>query len=116
MVAADVYGVEPHTGRGGWTWYTGSAGWMYRLVTETLLGLSREGSQLRLTPRLPKAWPGLTLHYRHHRTQYHLVISRHGEGAATDAIEIVLDGQRLEGATIPLSDDARDHTAEVKIP
>jgi cellobiose phosphorylase len=116
VVAADVYGVEPHTGRGGWTWYTGSAGWMYRLVTETLLGLSREGSQLRLTPRLPQAWPGLTLHYRHHRTQYHLVISRHGEGAATDAIEIVLDGQRLEGATIPLSDDARDHTAEVKIP
>jgi cellobiose phosphorylase len=116
VVAADVYGVEPHTGRGGWTWYTGSAGWMYRLVTETLLGLSREGSQLRLTPRLPKAWPGLTLHYRHHRTQYHLVISRHGEGAATDAIEIILDGQRLEGATIPLSDDARDHTAEVKIP
>jgi cellobiose phosphorylase len=89
---------------------------MYRLVTETLLGLSREGSQLRLTPRLPQAWPGLTLHYRHHRTQYHLVISRHGEGAATDAIEIILDGQRLEGATIPLSDDARDHTAEVKIP
>ena len=56
VVAADVYAVAPHTGRGGWTWYTGSAGWMYRLLIETLLGVNLEGNQLRLTPRLPKSW------------------------------------------------------------
>ena len=53
VVAADVYAVAPHTGRGGWTWYTGSAGWMYRLLVETLLGVKLEGDQLRLTPRFP---------------------------------------------------------------
>jgi cellobiose phosphorylase len=116
VVAADVYAVAPHIGRGGWTWYTGSAGWMYRLVTETLLGLSREGSQLRLAPRLPPDWPGITVHYRHHRTQYHVAITRQAGGETSGAIEITLDGRKLEGATIPLSDDTRDHTAEVRIP
>ena len=72
VVAADVYAVAPHTGRGGWTWYTGSAGWMYRLLTETLLGLKLEGNRLRLTPRLPKHWPTCKIDYRYRQTLYHI--------------------------------------------
>src|SRR6185437_14343588 len=60
VVAADVYAVAPHTGRGGWTWYTGSAGWMYRLVVESLLGLRIEGSKLRIEACLPESWAGFT--------------------------------------------------------
>jgi len=65
VVAADVYAATPHTGRGGWTWYTGSAGWMYRLLIETLLGVNLEGDQLWLTPRLPKSWTAYKIHYRY---------------------------------------------------
>ena len=76
VVAADVYVVSPHTGRGGWTWYTGSAGWMYRLLIETLLGVNLEGDHLRLTPSLPKTWNTFTVHYRYRETVYHLRITR----------------------------------------
>jgi cyclic beta-1,2-glucan synthetase len=64
VVAADVYSVEPHAGRGGWSWYTGSAGWMYRLIVETLFGLSLEVDQLRLTPKLPLAWESFSNRFR----------------------------------------------------
>lgn len=114
VVAADVYGVAPHTGRGGWTWYTGSAGWMYRLLVETLLGAHLEGDRLRLAPRLPRNWPSYKIHYRYRQTVYHITISRgspdHG------ALRIVLDGQGLDGETIPLTDDHREHVAEVTVP
>ncbi len=76
VVAADVYAVAPHTGRGGWTWYTGSAGWMYRLLLETLLGVNLEGDQLRLTPSFPRTWNTFTLHYRYRQTHYHIRITR----------------------------------------
>ncbi|MBP9902617.1 MAG: cyclic beta 1-2 glucan synthetase, partial [Verrucomicrobia bacterium] len=76
VVAADVYAVAPHTGRGGWTWYTGSAGWMYRLLIETLLGVNLEGDQLRLAPRLPKSWKTYKIHYRYRQTVYHITINR----------------------------------------
>jgi cyclic beta-1,2-glucan synthetase len=75
VVAADVYAVAPHTGRGGWTWYTGSASWMYRLLVETLLGVNLEGDQLRLDPRLPEAWDSYKIHYRYRQTVYHITIT-----------------------------------------
>ena len=68
VVAADVYALAPHTGRGGWTWYTGSAGWMYRLVVESLLGLNLEVDRLRFAPCLPPEWNELALHYRYRET------------------------------------------------
>ena len=108
VLAADVYAVAPHQGRGGWTWYTGSAGWMYRLLTETLLGLNLEGDQLRLTPRLPQSWPAVTIHYRFRQTTYHLTLKRLAAGAP-GAGQLLLDGQELAGPTIPLRDDRRDH-------
>jgi cyclic beta-1,2-glucan synthetase len=65
VVAADVYAVVPHTGRGGWSWYTGSAGWMYRLIVESLLGLRLAEDRLHINPCLPAAWPGYRIDYRY---------------------------------------------------
>src|SRR6185503_17495873 len=76
VVAADVYSVAPHTGRGGWSWYTGSAGWMYRLLIETLLGAHLEGDRLRLIPRMPAAWNSYKMHYRYRQTVYHITFTR----------------------------------------
>lgn len=114
VVAADVYAVEPHIGRGGWTWYTGSSGWMYRLLIETLLGVNLEGGQLRLTPRLPEAWTTLKIHYRHRQTTYRIMITRIAAGAG-GAPRLVMDGQTMAGATIPLVDDRVEHVIEMTI-
>jgi cellobiose phosphorylase len=114
VMAADVYAVAPHIGRGGWTWYTGSAGWMYRLLLETLLGVNLEGDQLRLTPSLPKTWNTLTLHYRYRQTPYHIHITRF-PGAPPGVSRLSLDGQPFASNTIPLVDDHRDHSVELQI-
>jgi cyclic beta-1,2-glucan synthetase len=111
VVAADVYAVAPHTGRGGWTWYTGSAGWMYRLLTETLLGLNMEGNRMYLTPRLPKRWTNCKIHYRYRQTFYYITISRLPHGSP-GAERTFLDGKELVEKTIPLVDDHHDHTVE----
>jgi cellobiose phosphorylase len=111
VVAADVYGIDPHTGRGGWTWYTGSAGWMYRLITESLLGLHLEVDQLRFAPLIPDTWPSFKIHYRYRETVYHITLLN-GEG--TDVIRLSLDGQTQPGATLSLVDDRREHNVEVQ--
>jgi cellobiose phosphorylase len=113
VVAADVYAVAPHQGRGGWTWYTGSAGWMYRLLIETLLGINLEGELLRLTPRLPQSWTSYKIHYRYRQTVYHLNFTRNTAGSP-GSIHITLDGNPLAGDTIPLHDDGHDHHAEIE--
>jgi len=112
VVAADVYAVTPHTGRGGWTWYTGSAGWMYRLLSEILLGLGLEGNRLRLTPRLPKHWPTCKIDYRYRKTLYHITISRMPNGSG----QIYLDEAELTDRIIPLVDDRREHSVEMRLP
>jgi cellobiose phosphorylase len=114
VVAADVYAVAPHVGRGGWTWYTGSAGWMYRLLIESLLGVNREGDQLRLTPRLPKAWNTCKIHYRFRQTVYHITVTRRTSHPGV-ANSLVLDGTELIGNVIPLVDDHQEHTVEMRI-
>jgi len=107
VLAGDVYSVAPHVGRGGWSWYTGSAGWLYRLITETLLGIVlEEGKQLRLTPHLPKDWDSFSLNYRHgEKTVYNIVVKR----ASEQEDEILLDGKKLNESIIPLQDDAQLH-------
>jgi cellobiose phosphorylase len=115
VVAADVYAVVPHTGRGGWTWYTGSAGWMYRLLIETLLGVNREGDRLRLNPRLPRHWQGYTLHYRYRQTVYHITITRHAAQPDT-AAPLAPDGPEPAGQTILLVDDRQEHAVELHVP
>jgi cellobiose phosphorylase len=114
VVAADVYAVAPHTGRGGWTWYTGSAGWMYRLLIETLLGVNREGDRLRLAPRMPKAWTTYKIHYRYRQTVYHITITRLA-AAAADENQLTLDGQQMPGTTLPLCDDHQEHFVEMNV-
>ena len=110
MVAADVYGAPPHVGRGGWSWYTGSAGWLYRLIVESLLGLCVEGERLRLAPLLPPDWDTFVLDYRYRETDYHIVVHRVRDG---EAERCVLDGRVQDEDAIALVDDGRDHHAEV---
>jgi cellobiose phosphorylase len=93
VMAADVYAAEPHTGRGGWTWYTGSAGWMYRLALESLLGLRLEGDKLRIAPCLPAGWPGFKLRYRYRDTLYRIEVVRDESGSAEHIIPLVDDRQ-----------------------
>jgi cellobiose phosphorylase len=112
VVAADVYAVPPHVGRGGWTWYTGSAGWMYRLLIETLLGITLEKDRLRLTPRLPTSWNGFTFRYRYRETLYHITITQ----SDIPSPHITLDGKQLPDLSIPLLDDRSPHNAQVILP
>jgi cellobiose phosphorylase len=114
VVAADVYAVAPHTGRGGWTWYTGSAGWMYRLLIETLLGVNLEGDQLRLTPRLPKDWSTCKIHYRYRQTVYHITVNRLA-AAPAEGNQLFLDGKELATIAVPLVDDRREHSVELRV-
>ena len=111
VVAADVYAVAPHAGRGGWTWYTGSAGWLYRLIVESLLGLRLEVDKLHLAPCLPADWQAFTVHYRHRETVYHIRAAR---SASTD-MQVLLDGVEQPDPVIPLADDRREHTVEVRL-
>jgi cellobiose phosphorylase len=114
VVAADVYAVAPHTGRGGWSWYTGSAGWMYRLLVETLLGVNLEGDQLRLEPRLPESWKSYKIHYRYRQTVYHITISRLADASLETSL-LTLDGREMSGTILPLVDDRHEHHAELKV-
>lgn len=113
VVAADIYALAPHTGRGGWTWYTGSAGWMYRLFSETLLGLNLEGERLRLTPRLPKAWTTCKIHYWHRQTHYHINFTQLAEGS-DEPDALTLDGTSLAGNAVPLQSGGGEHTVEMR--
>lgn len=111
VVAADVYAMAPHAGRGGWSWYTGSAGWMYRLMLESLLGLRRTGAYLQLAPCLPADWPGYTLDYRYGEAVYHIRVTQ-----AQGAMQVSVDGVDQADLRIPLLDDQREHAVEVWIP
>ncbi|MEO8935903.1 MAG: hypothetical protein ABI277_07055 [Burkholderiaceae bacterium] len=112
VVAGDVYAFAPHAGRGGWTWSTGSAGWMYQLVVESLLGVRRRGNRLRVQPVLPKAWTTFDLSYRHGTSTY--AITCHV--AATRAVaRIVVDGVETAGDTFTLVDDGRSHVVVVEV-
>ncbi len=113
VMAADVYSVAPHAGRGGWTWYTGSASWMYRLITETFLGLKLCVDKLRFTPHLPVEWTTFKIHYRYRDGHYHITLSRTG-GDWNGRQRIVLDGAEQPGAVIPLRGEPGEHHVEVR--
>ncbi len=112
VLAADVYAVAPHQGRGGWTWYTGSAGWMYRLLTESLLGLYREGSELLLKPCIPSDWTRYQLRYRHGGTDYVIEVEQSELSHAT----LWLDDQPQPALRIGLQDDGKSHRAVLHWP
>ena len=113
VVAADVYAFPPHTGRGGWTWYTGSAGWMYRLIVESLLGLRLETDKLSFAPCIPADWETFKIHYRYRETIYHITVlqTRAGKGGT----RVIVDGVERDDQAIPLVDDLQEHSVEVRI-
>jgi cyclic beta-1,2-glucan synthetase len=114
VVAADVYAVPPHVGRGGWTWYTGSAAWLYRAALETLLGFTKRGDRLTFAPRLPAEWGGFEVEYRHGSALYRCEVEVGGDGEG--GVQVWLDGERLPEGAIPLRDDGREHPVRVVIP
>jgi cyclic beta-1,2-glucan synthetase len=108
VVAADVYTADGQLGRGGWTWYTGSASWMYRVALEAILGFDKKGERLRVQPRVPASWPQLAIDYRFGRSSYHIVVQKPGLLRLGDAM-ITVDGEQLEGDEIPLRDDGKTY-------
>ncbi|MEJ7807351.1 MAG: hypothetical protein WKG03_15685, partial [Telluria sp.] len=109
VVAADVYAVSPHIGRGGWTWYTGSSGWMYRLMVESLLGVSLAGERLTITPALPADWPGFQLDYRYRRSLYVITVT------AADSDAMLVDGVPQDANVISMQDDGRTHQVQLQV-
>ena len=113
VVAADVYSQPPHAGRGGWTWYTGAAGWMYRAGLEWILGFRKHGNSLELDPCIPRQWPGFEITYRYDDAVYRVVVSN-PDGVSRGVKRLSLDGTTLEpGAPVPLSADGHEHEVEV---
>jgi cyclic beta-1,2-glucan synthetase len=112
VVAADVYTARGQLGRGGWTWYTGSASWMYRIGLESILGLTKRGDRLSFRPAVPASWPEFSIVYRQGRTEYRIVV-REPARVKPGATEVTLDGRRLDGDEIPLVDDGVPHDVVV---
>ncbi len=117
VIAADVYALAPHTGRGGWSWYTGSAGWMYRHIVESLLGVARETDRLRFTPCLPAEWTTFTIRYRYRETMYDIAVrqTRAGAGARIQAIRVTMDGVAQPDGSVQLVDDRVAHQVLVEV-
>jgi len=110
---ADVYSQPPHVGRGGWTWYTGAAGWLYRAGVEWILGFRRRGAALHIDPCIPKRWKRFQITYRHGETPYRITVEN-PMGVHRGVSQVSLDGTPLPGeALVPLSDDGREHRVEV---
>ncbi|HEX6644684.1 MAG TPA: hypothetical protein VF037_08400, partial [Gemmatimonadales bacterium] len=109
----DVYTAEGQLGRGGWTWYTGSASWMYRVGVEGILGLERKGDALVVQPRAPLAWAEYRIDYRFGESSYAIRVVR---DETVTAVETTVDGTALRDGRIPLVDDGRRHDVIVKRP
>jgi cyclic beta-1,2-glucan synthetase len=114
VVAADVYAEPPHVGRGGWTWYTGSAGWMYRAGIEWILGIRVGGANLYLDPCIPRVWRGFQVVFRYHSSRYDIVVEN-PEGVERGVWSIEFDGSLLVTGSmrIPLADDGATHRVRV---
>jgi cyclic beta-1,2-glucan synthetase len=106
VVAADVSSSPGHVGRCGWTWYTGSAGWMYRVWLEEVLGFKLRGDSLTIDPAIPDDWPGFEISFRHRSAQYDIIVQRKA-GILSSSVEH--DGARVEGKVATLADDGRHH-------
>ena len=112
VVAGDVYALAPHAGRGGWTWYTGSAGWMYQLIVDALLGLRRTGNALLVRPLMPREWKTFEMRYRFGASTYDIACRR---AESADAAGVTLDGMTLPDEAIAMIDDGRSHSVVVMV-
>ncbi len=114
VLAADIYAEPPHVRRGGWTWYTGAAGWLYRAGLENILGLTKCGDRLHIAPCIPPGWPGFRVRYRHGTTGYEIGVEN-PQRVARGVVCVDLDGVRLDspGQGITLRDDGQSHQVRV---
>jgi len=113
VMAADVYAMAPHIGRGGWSWYTGSSGWMYRLIVESVLGLRLETDKLFIEPCIPADWVVYNINYRFRETIYRIRVTQSSQEDTRQSI--IVDGVESESKYISLVDDRLEHIAEVNI-
>jgi cyclic beta-1,2-glucan synthetase len=116
VVCADVYSAPAHIGRGGWTWYTGSAGWMYRTATEGILGINVRGDTLRIDPCIPRTWPGYEITYKHGSSRYQIAVEN-PRGVCRGIVRAALDGRAIAAAPceIRLTDDGSYHYARITL-
>jgi cyclic beta-1,2-glucan synthetase len=115
VVAGDVYSEPPHAGRGGWTWYTGSAAWLYRAGLESILGFGLRGNRLVIDPCIPRAWPRFSITFRYRSARYDIAVDN-PHGVSHGVMELEVDGTAAEPATgIALVDDGKTHTVRVML-
>ena len=112
VVAADVYSQPPHTGRGGWTWYTGSAGWMYRVGLEAILGLTRRGGALHIDPCIPRTWPRYEMVFKSGRSEYRIVVEN-PQGVNRGVVLLEVDAVDQTGRDVAVVDDGAVHHVRV---
>jgi cyclic beta-1,2-glucan synthetase len=112
VIAADIYSQFPNTGMGGWTWYTGSSGWMYSMGLEAILGISRVGAALYINPCIPSFWPGFKLDYRFGNTHYRISVEN-PHNLNRGVRQVLLDGNLLPGNQVPLVEDGQQHEVQV---
>jgi cyclic beta-1,2-glucan synthetase len=112
VIAADVYGIPPHTGRGGWTWYTGSAGWMYRLGLDGILGFRKLGDSLYLDPCIPSDWEGFAITYRYKESIYRIHVEN-PQRVSRGVKQVLIDGQEIEDGRIPLLSGGEQHQVKI---
>lgn len=112
VMTADVYAVQPHVGRGGWSWYTGAAGWMYQAGLKGILGLTKQGEKLMLTPCIPAHWKGYEIDYCYKTSLYKIKVENLN-GKMSGVERTLLDGQFIEDNQIDLIDDGKEHTVQV---
>jgi cyclic beta-1,2-glucan synthetase len=109
VTSGDVYAEPPHTGRGGWTWYTGSSGWLYRAAMEWMLGFRLRGTTLNVDPCIPRNWPSYSIVFRYHSASYKIRVEN-PRGVSRGISRVELDGNLLPNtANIPIVDDGAEH-------
>src|SRR5262249_50898553 len=111
VVCADVYGASPHTGRGGWTWYTGSASWLYRVGLEAMLGFRLKGGTLHFEPCIPKSCQTYEITYRYGSATYRIHVENKPRGAGVQSIKV--DGKQT--SRVSLEDDEKIHDVRVEL-
>jgi cyclic beta-1,2-glucan synthetase len=112
VICADIYSQPPHRGRGGWTWYTGSAAWMYRLGLEGILGFKKTGNSLQIDPVIPPDWDGFEIRYQFGTASY-LIKVINSEHITHGVKTIKLDGKMIDNTVISLVDDGQEHNVEI---
>ena len=114
VVAADVYTAEGQLGRGGWTWYTGSASWMYRVGLEGILGFTKRGDRLSIEPGAPTSWPEYRIEYRYGKSVYEIVVRNEDRVSEGGIVEVTVDGNLSADGGIQLVDDGTRHVVTVQ--